>query len=147
MSDHHRRPLLQLQPRRSRLLLLLLTLSHLLAAAAALAVPLDPSLLTALLILVTASLAYRVWGSILGQAPWSLREARWSERGWRLQFRNGRCLDATLLPSTLVTTRLVLLNFRVHWLRYHSLLLTNEVVEPEQLRRLRARLRLERASV
>jgi hypothetical protein len=107
---------------------------------------LDLSLRVLLLALVALSFAYRVWASVLRKAPWSLCEALWNlEHGWQLGFRDGHWREATLLPSTLVTTRLVILNFRVHWLRYHSLLLTEAVIEPDLLRRLRVHLRLQRA--
>jgi hypothetical protein len=97
--------------------------------------------------LIAASLAYEVWVRVLGRAPWSLLGATWAEDGWRLDFRNGRTESAALLPSSLVTRGLVILNFRVSALRYHSLLLTAGSVGPEALRRLRARLRLEHGKI
>jgi len=125
--------------------MLLLTATHGLAGLALLVTPLDPRLRGLLMGVVAASFSYRIWASVLRKAPWSLRDALWTEHGWQLGFRDGRWREATLLPSTLVTSRLVILNFRVHWLRYHSLMLTAVVTEPDLLRRLRVHLRLERA--
>lgn len=147
MSDHRRRPLLRLYPRRSLRLSLLLPVLHLVAAAVLFAVPLDAPLRLALLVLVVLSLAYAIWVLALGRAPWSVRGATWSEDGWSLEFGNGQSREATLLPSTLLTRGLVILNFRVSRMRYHSLVLTESVIGSELLRRLRARLRLERGLV
>jgi hypothetical protein len=120
---------------------------HLLALIAVFAVPLAVWMQVVICALVLLSLAYRLWVLGLRKAPWSLREAQWAEQGWRLGFQDGSRLEATLLPSSLVTSRLVILNFRVHRLRYHSLLLTEQVIVPDLLRRLRARLRLEHGAL
>lgn len=125
--------------------------THLLAAVVALLIPLEPVPLeplarVLLLLLVTLSLGYGLWAQVLALAPWSLREATWSEQGWRLGFRNGRQREAVLLSSTLISVRLVILHFRVGWLRYPQLILTEEVIAPEQLRQLRVRLRLQRSA-
>lgn len=146
MSDHHRRPPLRLRPRRSRGLALLLLITHLLAAGVLLLVPLTLMVRALLLLLVVSSLGYGYWAQVLGRSPWSLREATWSEQGWQLGFRNGRQHEAVLLPSTLVSVRLVILHFRVGWLRYPQLILTEEVIDAELLRRLRVRLRLQRSA-
>jgi hypothetical protein len=147
MSDHRRRPVLRLYPRRSRILALLLLATHGAAASVAVAVPVAAMLRWLLLSLIGMSLAYQVWVHVLARAPWSLLGATWAEDGWRLDFRNGRTDPALLLPSTLVTRGLVILNFRVGRLRYHSLLLTAGSVGSESLRRLRARLRLEHGRI
>jgi hypothetical protein len=147
MSAHQRFPPLRLRPRCSRGLGLALVVLHLLAVAALWAVPLSGALRLLLLALVLASLAHGLWDRVLGRLPWSVREVRWSDQGWSLRFYNGRWRTARLLPSTLVTPRLVVLNFRVHWLRYHHLLLTEAVIGPERLRRLRVRLRIERGAL
>jgi hypothetical protein len=143
MSDHRRRAVLRLYPRRSRVFALLLFAAHGAAASVALALPVERSLRWLLLLLVGLSLAYQLWARLLARAPWSLRGATWAEDGWRLDFSNGSTESASLLPSTLVTRNLVILNFRVSALRYHSLLLTAGSIGPDALRRLRARLRLE----
>ncbi len=142
MNDHRRRPPLRLQPRRSRWLGLLLLGTHLLAAAVLLLIPLERVSRVLLLLLVALSFGYGLWAQVLGLAPWSLREAIWSEQGWRLNFRNGDQREAVLLPSTLITVRLVILHFRVGWLRYPQMTLTEEAIAPDRLRQLRVRLRL-----
>ncbi|MBK5931847.1 hypothetical protein CCR82_15255 [Halochromatium salexigens] len=136
-----------MQPRRSRWLGVMLVATHLLAAVVLLLIPLEPRpleplLRVLLLLLVMLSLGYGLWAQVLGLAPWSLREATWSEQGWRLGFRNGHQRDAVLLPSSLVTVPLVILHFRVGWLRYAWMILSEEVIAPEQLRHVRVRLRL-----
>jgi hypothetical protein len=145
VSDHRRRPPLRLQPGRSRWLVLMLLAMHLLAAGVLLLIPLQPLLRMLLLLLVAFSLGYGLWAQVLALAPWSLREATWSEQGWHLGFRNGRQREAVLLPSTLSSVHLVILHFRAGWLRYPQMILTEEVIAPEQLRQLRVRLRLQRS--
>lgn len=156
MSDHRRRPPLWLRPRRSRWLGLMLLATHLLAAVVLLMIPLEltslepmplePLLRVLLLLLVMLSFGYGLWAQVLALAPWSLQEATWSGQGWRLGFRNGQLRDAVLLPSSLVTVPLVILHFRVGWLRYPLMILTEEVIAPDQLRQLRVRLRLQRSA-
>lgn len=144
MSDHHRRPSLRLRPRRSRLLALLLVAIHLLAASASWLLPLGLGWRLLLLVTIVLSLGYSIWARVLALAPWSLREAIWNDQGWRLRFADGRTRDASLLPSTLILPQLVILSFRVGWARTHHLILTEEVIAPELLRRLRVRLQLQR---
>lgn len=146
MSDHHRQPSLRLRPRRSIALGLLLAAIHLLAAWVLWMLPLGLDWRLLLLPAIALSLGYSLWARVLGQAPWSLREAIWNDRGWRLRFRDGRVQDAVLLPSTLIMPQVLILSFRVGWAREHHLILTEEVVAPELLRRLRARLQLQRLS-
>lgn len=147
MSDHHQRPPILIRPARSYWLLLFLIVMHLLAAIAVLLTPLQFWPRLGLALLVVLSLGYRIWASVLGKAPWSVREVVLSAQGWRLALENGRSLSATLLPSTVITVWLVVLNFRVGWWRHYSLVLTTEVMTPDALRRLRARLRLEQGSL
>lgn len=147
MSDHHRRPSLRLRPRRSRWLALLVLITHLLAVLVLLLIPLEPFPRLLLLLLVVASLGYGVWVQVLALAPWSLLEATWSEEGWQLRFRNGQQREGVLLPSSLVTVSVVILHFRVGWLSFPQMLLTEELITPEQLRQLRVRLRLQRSAL
>ncbi|MBK5938640.1 hypothetical protein [Halochromatium roseum] len=145
MSDHRRRSALRLQPRRSIWLGVLLVVMHLLAAWVLLLIPLELGPRMLLMLLVALSLGYGLWAQVLALAPWSLREAIWSEQGWQLRFQNGRQREAVLLPSTLISVRLLILHFRVGWLRYPQLVLTEEVIDAELMRQLRARLRLQGA--
>ncbi|NEX16559.1 MAG: hypothetical protein C1943_08020 [Halochromatium sp.] len=143
MNDHRRRPPLRLRPRRSDLLGLMLVVTHLLAALVLLLMPLALEPRALLLLLVMLSLGYGLWAQWLALAPWSVREAVWTEQGWQLRFRNGQQRQAVLLPSTLISVRLVILHFRVGWLRYPQLILTEAVIDRELMRRLRVRLRLQ----
>lgn len=124
----------------------MLLATHALAAGVSLLIPAESLVRLLLLLMIGLSLAHGLWAQVLGLAPWSVREATWSEQGWRLSFRNGRSCDAVLLPSSLVTVPLIILHFRASWLRYPKLILSEEVIAPERLRCLRARLRLQRAS-
>jgi hypothetical protein len=119
---------------------------HLLALGVLWLLPLQLGWRLALSLACLLSLGYSLWARVMGWAPWSLREAIWSDKGWRLRFRDGRVREALLLPSTLIMPRLVILNFRVGWLSQHHLILTEVLIAPELLRRLRARLRLQRLS-
>lgn len=146
MSDHHRRPPLQLRPGRSCWLALLVLITHLLAVVVLLLIPLEPTPRLLFLLLVVASLGYGIGVQVLALAPWSLLEAIWTDQGWQLSFRNGQQREAVLLPSSLVTVSLVILHFRVGWLSFPQMILTEELISPEQLRQLRVRLRLHRSA-
>jgi len=147
MNAHRRRPPLRLRPRRSGLLGLMLVATHLLAALVLLLMPLALEPRALLLLLVMLSLGYGLWAQWLALAPWSVREAVWTEQGWQLRFRNGQWRQAVLLPSTLISVHLVILHFRVGWLRYPRLILTEAVIDRVLMRRLRVRLRLQGTAV
>ena len=81
---------------------------------------------------------------VLRRAPWSLRDAPWQSDGaWLLTFASGREANGLLDPSTYVGVRLVVLNFRCGRVRRCALPLFDDAIHPEQLRRLRQRLRAE----
>ncbi|WP_293372527.1 protein YgfX [Nevskia sp.] len=60
---------------------------------------------------------------------------------WSLETAAGEASDATLLPSTLVTRHLLVLNFKLADGRRRSRALVGDELDPELLRRLRARLK------
>lgn len=59
---------------------------------------------------------------------------------WRVETPAGAASDATLLPSTLVTRLVLVLNFRLADGSHRSRALFGDEADPELLRRLRARL-------
>jgi Membrane-bound toxin component of toxin-antitoxin system len=70
--------------------------------------------------------------------------AEWHGHGiWRLRLRSGRVLEGRLLGDSYVSGALVVLNFRTGRWGRRSLVLTSGNCDPDQLRRLRVRLRLE----
>lgn len=78
--------------------------------------------------------------------PWSIKEAIWDQQGtWFLKFASGiHCVATKLLGNSLVTSKLVILNFNLPsswWL--HSLVLTKYNCDQDTLRRLQVRLKLE----
>lgn len=141
MASHREQPPLLIQPRFSRRLAVFVALTHLAAAAAILALPGVPWRF--LLIPVGLSLGYQFQIRVLARAPWSIRSATWQADGtWTIVFVSGREIQARLAPSTFVSVPLVVLNLRRGlWYRW-SLPLFADALDPEQLRRLRQRLRI-----
>lgn len=126
----------------SRRLLLFVLVGHAAAVFVLLPLPLHWGGKLALCVLILASLGYTLWARILNLAPWSIVETTWTDIGWHLTTAAGRTFDARLCSSTYVGVDLVILNLRVGRLARRSLVLTVDNVDPDRLRRLRARLRL-----
>jgi toxin CptA len=92
---------------------------------------------------VVAGLAHALGTHVLYVAPRAVREATWDSDGtWTLTLVSGEREEASLLPSTYVTARLLVLSFRCGQWRHRALVLTADALEPNLLRRLRVRLRL-----
>jgi toxin CptA len=116
-------------------------LTHSAALAAILALPGPWQLLA---VPVSLSLAYQVYAHVLRRAPWSIHVLTWQGDGtWSIQLVSGRETEARLCPSTFVSVPLVVLNLRRGRLRRWSLPLFADALDPDQLRRLRQRLRVE----
>ncbi|NKN33713.1 protein YgfX [Marichromatium bheemlicum] len=130
---------LSIRPRRSRRLLTWILVPHLLAASLA------PALGRwgwglAVLILVAALVA--VLDRVHARLPWSIVVARWdADGGWRLWLRDGRELHARLSAASFVAPGLVVLHWRIGWLRRRALVLFADALDADTLRRLRVRLR------
>jgi toxin CptA len=117
--------------------------SHGAALVAALSLP-GAWRLTALAVL--SSLGYQLWVHVLRRAPWSIVSATWAADGsWALRLRSGAEIDARLSAATFVSQYLVVLNLRCGRWRRFALPLFGDALDPDTLRRLRVRLRLEGA--
>lgn len=100
-----------------------------------------------LLIPIAASALYVGYVDVLRLAPWSVRSALWEPDGtWRILLVSGAEREVRLSPATFVTLPLVVLNFRWGLLRRRALPVFSDALDPEQLRRLRQRLRIEGAA-
>lgn len=141
MGSHRERPPLPIRPHFSRWLLACVVVTHLAALAAVLALPAGYPLLG---FLVTGSLAYQGYVHCLRRAPWSIRSVIWQADGsWRIDLVSGAEIEARLSPATFVSVPLIVLNLASGRLRRWALPLFADALEPETLRRLRQRLRIE----
>ena len=144
LASHRERPPLLIEPGFSCRLAAFIVLTHAAAGAAVLALPGTWRLLV---LPVAASLGYQLTAQIWRRAPWCIRSVLWQSDGtWRIILVSGRELEATLSPSTFVSVPLIVLNLRLGRLRRRSLPLFSDALDPEQLRRLRQRLRVDGAS-
>ncbi len=141
LNDQGGQEPLRIRPCPSRRLALWVCAVHGSAVAASALLPVPWSWRLGLIALLAVSLALQLWGRIWCGAPWSIREAIWSERGWELQFPSGPARPARLSPSSYVGVALVILNFRRDGWRFPSMTLTTDSIDADLLRRLRARLR------
>lgn len=92
---------------------------------------------------IIASLAQNLYHYVFLRSPRSIVQMVWEADGeWSLMQRDGRVLEALLLPSTFVHHHLVVLNFRLQSQRRQpSVVLFDDAVGRSTLRRLRVRLR------
>lgn len=80
---------------------------------------------------------------LIGFGPRALSRLIWhaDRPDWRIETTAGAVADATLLPSTVVTRFVIVLNFQLADGRRRSRALFGDEADPELLRRLRARLK------
>ncbi len=143
MGSHRLSAPLTLRPRPSWRLAILVAVTHGLALAVILPLPLGVHRIP-LLLAVTGSALYVLLDVVLMRAPWSIRSATWGADGsWLLTLASGKQVEASLSPATFVSLPLVSLNFRLGFLRRRALPLCSDALDPDQLRRLRQRLRTE----
>lgn len=136
---------LRIEPGRSPRLMIFLFSVHTLAAVAVTAVPLPiwMQLGTGLLVALSLVLGFRL--HIARNTAQAISSALWDEKGiWKLTLASGENLDARLLPDSVVTQPLIVLNFKTgsRW-RSRSLVLPSDAVDSDLLRKLRVRLKLE----
>lgn len=146
MGAHRERLPLLIRPGVSRRFAWFVGLTHLAAAAVIPALPGDP--LSLLLLLPVAFSAFYIgYVDVLRRAPWSIHSVLWESAGtWRIRFVSGVEREASLCPATFIALPLVVLNFRFGLLRRRTLPVFPDALDPEQLRRLRQRLRIEGAA-
>jgi toxin CptA len=145
-SPRERQPLL-IEPGFSRQLAWLVGLTHFAAAAVVLVLQLGLTSFL-LLLLVLASAFYIGYVDVLRRAPWSIRSAIWNPDGtWQIHFVSGAEREVQLTPATFITLPLVVLNFRLGHLHRRALPVFADALHPDQLRRLRQRLRIEGATL
>lgn len=143
MGSHRERPPLLIRPEFSRRFAWFIGLTHLAAAAVIPALQAGPLTLL-LLIPVALSALYVGYVDVLRHASWSIRSVLWESDGtWRIGFVSGAEREARLSPATFITLPLVVLNFRLGLLHRRTLPVFADAIDPEQLRRLRQRLRTE----
>ncbi len=141
MTSHTERPPLLIRPRFSWRLAALVLATHAAALAALLALPAPWSLMA---IAVVISLIYQGHVRVLRRAPWSILSLVWQADGtWIIGLVSGREIEAILSPSTFVSVPLIVINLRRGHLRRWSLPLFTDALDPDQLRRLRQRLRID----
>jgi toxin CptA len=144
VSGPRERPPLRIRPERSLFLAVFLLGAYGAAFAVVFTIPLGWYWRAALAAMVLAGLLYAVVARVLLLAPWVVREATWRPDGvWSLTLVSGEQVEARLQPSSFVSPILILLNFRCRRWRSCSLVLPPDCLDPDLLRRLRARLRLE----
>ena len=82
---------------------------------------------------------------VFGYGPKALTRLTWhQEGGWTLHQTAGAQFEAELLDNSLIHLRLLVLNFRLKSGGRRTRVLLGDELEPELLRRLRARLSVER---
>ena len=144
MTRPSERPALVIRPGVSRRLTLLVLVTHGLTLAAIAFLPLPLLGRVGLALAVLLGCALSLTGAVWHLGPWGLRELVWQADGhWCLIQGDGRQREGSLLGSTYVSPALVVLNFRCGRWQYRSLVLMPDNLEPDLLRRLRVRLRLE----
>ncbi|WP_293387236.1 protein YgfX [Nevskia sp.] len=146
MSSNSFNATIDLRPRASLRGLQGLVIVHVVAAALVFAAqPPDSSglLLSGLLMLSWFSLRRH---SLLGFGPKALTRLTWhaadhtGSAKWTVENGNGASFEATLLPSSIVKSQLMLLNFQLADGVRRSRALFGDEADPELLRRLSARL-------
>lgn len=144
MTSHRDHPPLRIEPRFSRRLTAFVLITHAGAAATVLSLP---GAWRLMLLPVALSLGYQLYAQVLRRAAWSIRSATWQADGrWLITLTSGRELEATLSPSTFVSLPLIVLNLRLSRLHGRALPLFSDALDPDQLRRLRQRLRIDGAA-
>lgn len=143
MAKHAERPPLRIRPGASRWLAAFLLATHAGVLVLICLLPLGVLPRSALLVAVLLGFVHAVGAQVVHRLPWSLREAVWQADGtWLLTLVSGRELTGQILPTTYVSTTLVVLAFRCGRLRTCALVLLPDSLDADLLRRLRVRLRL-----
>lgn len=138
---------IEFRPRPSVLLIWVLLGFHILAALVVL-LSVAYKLAAAALLLITFWSWYRAHRlHCQHRGPKAIRRLQWQSDGhWLLENRQQQNLPATLLPSSYLHPRLLILNFKLQDGGRRNVLLLPDSLDAQTLRRLRSRLRIEAAS-
>ncbi|MDO9371989.1 MAG: hypothetical protein Q7U07_05295 [Gammaproteobacteria bacterium] len=136
---------LRLTLRASRRLAALLLLVHAGALTLTFTLPLVPAIMVLLAVAISASLVWSLSAALLKRR--AIVELIWDAMGeWTLRDASGSEIQARLLPGAYVHPQWVILNFvpagqRCRWhRRRHTVILLNDMLDADSLRRLRVRL-------
>jgi hypothetical protein len=143
VSSHGSAPPIELEVRRSRRLAGFLFVSHALALGAAAYAHLPPIAAAAVAATVLTSfiLSFRRHCELRGRR--AVRRVVWTADGrWLVTDGEGAEHESALVPTPTVTPELVILRLRGADSVVRTALLLADSADPDQLRRLRARLRL-----
>lgn len=144
MSSRRYAAPLHLEPGPSVWLERVLLLAHGLALLCVLLVQGSPPWIWPLGLLIVLSAVQLIGKHARLAHPASLAALLWDAQGqWTLRLRDGREFDARLLGDSLLTARLVILNFAASRFRRVSLVIPPDRLDAETFRRLRVRLRIE----
>lgn len=83
------------------------------------------------------------WRAICLQGKKTVQSVQWNDTVWRLSFAKGEEIDATLLPSSIVTRYLILLYLKSSQGKRFNVLLLADSASSDQLKRLRRRVLVE----
>jgi hypothetical protein len=133
---------LVLKPKTSRVFIGLFSAAHLGAIFAVLLLDLSLEIKISLLILIAISMFVVLRGKGLA----NMETLTWKEGGeWALELSDGTQYETHLLPSSYVSTWLVVLNFnKAENQRTRSVTLFRDALDPKSFRQLRVRLGIEK---
>lgn len=143
MSSHGSAPPIELELRRSRRLAGFIFIGHALALGAAAYAHLPPVAAAAIAATVLTSFILNFRRHCALEGRLAVRRVVWTIDGhWRVTDGAGGEHESTLEPEPTVTPELVILRLRGADGVRRTVLLLGDSADPEQVRRLRARLRL-----
>jgi hypothetical protein len=142
MSSHEEHTLI-IKPRLSKRLLLFVLGTHLAALLLLPLVPLPLPVLTILATVILGSGYHLLSGDVLRRSDGAVIEARLeADDGWRLVDAKGREWKSRLRGDSYYSSRWIILNFDSGgWFSPHRMILSDDAIDGQLLRRLRVRLR------
>ena len=135
---------LRIKPEHSSRLLLFVCGTHFAALAVVPFLAIAPGLQLSMLVLIAISLVHTFRTHVLRTNGYAIRTVEWDGKGeWVLLMASGKIVPAQLRRTSYVQPWLVILNFSLGRFSSRTLILLPDAVDPEVLRRLRVRLRLD----
>ncbi len=137
-------PSLHLTPKKSTRLILFIVVAHLCASFVLFLLPLEHWIQLFALLAVMASLIQALRTHLFRSNDAAIKSVKWNSDGeWLLFMANGNEVPAQLQTSSYVQPWIVILNLSISRFRRRSLILLPDAVDPELLRCLRVRLKLQ----